>query len=196
MKKVGILGGTFNPPHIGHLIMANEAYLALGLDEVRLMPNAKPPHKEAASAATNAQRYEMVKLSVEGYDHLIAEPFEMVKGGISYTFHTMQQMCEQEPNTKFYFIIGGDSIDQLHTWYEIDKLSKLVTFVGVNRPGYQSVSNYSVKMIDAPEINLSSTFIRQRLQAGSTCQFLLQPTVEAYIRKEGLYGTTTDASGH
>lgn len=196
MKKVGILGGTFNPPHIGHLIMASEAYEAFDLDEVRFMPNAKAPHKESITAASNDQRLRMVELAIQEFPHFLVERFEMERGGISYTVDTMQAMCEREPNTEFYFIIGGDSIDSLHTWYRIDELVELVTFVGVNRPGSKSESVYPVQMIEAPEINLSSTFIRNRLQFGGTLQFLLQPAVEAYIRREGLYGASDITSGH
>ncbi|MEK4230072.1 nicotinate-nucleotide adenylyltransferase [Solibacillus sp. FSL H8-0538] len=190
MKKVGILGGTFNPPHIGHLIMANEVYYALGLDEVRFMPNAKAPHKEAGHAVTNAQRMRMVELMTELYPQFKVEHFEMDRGGISYTYDTIVEMLKREPDVQFYFIIGGDMIDSLHTWYCIEELSKLVQFVGVKRPGTQGETSYNVIMVEAPEINLSSSFIRNRLQAGRTLQFLLHPAVDAYIRKEGLYGTS------
>ncbi|MER1986071.1 MAG: nicotinate-nucleotide adenylyltransferase [Solibacillus sp.] len=188
MKKVGIFGGTFNPPHIGHLIMANEAYEALGLDEVRFMPNAKAPHKAVAEEVTNAQRLRLVELAVATSPQFTVERFEMARGGVSYTVDTMRELIAREPDTKFYFIIGGDMIDSLHTWYRIDELMSLVQFVGVRRPGTKAETTYPVQMIEAPEINLSSTFIRQRLQRGGTLQFLLEPAVEAYIRKEGLYG--------
>ncbi|MER2190165.1 MAG: nicotinate-nucleotide adenylyltransferase [Solibacillus sp.] len=188
MKKVGIFGGTFNPPHIGHLIMANEAYEALGLDEVRFMPNAKAPHKAVAEEVTNAQRLRLVELAVATSPQFTVERFEMTRGGVSYTVDTMRELIAREPDTKFYFIIGGDMIDSLHTWYRIDELMSLVQFVGVRRPGTKAETTYPVQMIEAPEINLSSTFIRQRLQHGGTLQFLLEPAVEAYIRKEGLYG--------
>lgn len=188
MKKVGIFGGTFNPPHIGHLIMANEAYAALGLDEVRFMPNATAPHKQVAAEATNAQRLRLVELAVANSPQFTVERFEMERGGVSYTFDTMRELCLREPETQFYFLIGGDMMDSLHTWHRIDELVQLVQFVGVRRPGTKAETTYPVKLIEAPEINLSSTFIRQRLKFGGTLQFLLEPAVEAYIRKEGLYG--------
>lgn len=194
MKKVGIFGGTFNPPHIGHLIMANEAYVALGLDEVRFMPNAKAPHKEVAEEATNAQRLHLVELAIKESPQFTVERFEVERGGVSYTFDTMEQLILREPETDFYFIIGGDMIDSLHTWHRIDELVRLVKFVGVRRPGTNAETTYPVQMIEAPEIDLSSTFIRQRLKTGGTLQFLLQPAVEAYIRKEGLYGARGNAS--
>lgn len=188
MKKVGIFGGTFNPPHIGHLIMANEAYVALGLDEVRFMPNAKAPHKQVAEEATNAQRLHLVELAIANSPQFTVETIEMERGGVSYTVDTMRALVAREPETQFYFIIGGDMIDTLHTWVRIDELIQLVQFVGVRRPGTRAETTYPVLMVEAPEINLSSTFIRQRIQSGRTLQFLLEPAVEAYIRKEGLYG--------
>ncbi|AWE08120.1 nicotinate-nucleotide adenylyltransferase [Lysinibacillus sp. 2017] len=196
MKKVGLFGGTFNPVHIGHLIMANEVYAALDLAEVRFMPNATAPHKETSASATNEQRLQMVELAIEGISYFKVERFEMERGGVSYTYDTMKAMREHEPDVEFYFIIGGDMIDSLHTWYRIDELMELVHFVGVKRPGSKAKTSYNVQMVEAPEINLSSTFIRKRLQQTGPLQFLLPLTVESYIRKEGLYGATKITRGH
>ena len=189
MKKVGILGGTFNPPHIGHCIIANEVLHALQLDEVRLMPNAIAPHKDIEEGATAAQRLEMVRLAIQDVQGLYIEPFELERGGVSYSYETMQQLKEREPSTEFYFIIGGDSIDSLHTWYRIDELANLVKFVGVNRPGTKSMSMYNVQMVDIPEIYLSSSLIRKRIQRGETIQYLVPNAVAEFIRKERIYET-------
>lgn len=190
MKKVGILGGTFNPPHIGHLIIANEVKHALGLNEVLLMPTASPPHKEvAAGEVTAAQRLRMVELAVKDVEGLSMSSFEVDRGGISYTYETMEALTMSEPNTKFYFIIGGDMIDILPSWHRIEELVKLITFVGVNRPGSKGETFYPVKFVDIPEINLSSTFLRERFQEGRTATLLTPHSVESYIREEGLYGS-------
>ena len=189
MKKVGILGGTFNPPHMGHLIIANEAFHALQLDEVRFMPNAIAPHKQLVNDATMNERLQMVNIMTEPYPEFKVETFEVDRGGISYTYDTMVALCKREPDVQFYFIIGGDMIDSLHSWYKIEELLKIVKFVGLKRPGSNSFSTFEVQMIDAPEIALSSTMIRHRLATGGTLKFLLPEGVEAYIRKEGLYGT-------
>lgn len=196
MKKVGILGGTFNPPHIGHLILANEVFHALELDEVRIMPNAEAPHKKVEHVVTNEQRVQMIERMIADYPQFTLERFELERGGTSYTYDTIVAMQKREPNVQFYFIIGGDMIDSLHTWYRIDELVKLVQFVGVKRPGTEAVSSYPVMMVEAPEIDLSSTVIRKRLQTGGTLRFLLHPAVEAYIRKEGLYGARNNASSN
>lgn len=195
MKKVGLLGGTFNPPHIGHLIMANEVMHALQLDEVRLMPTSIPPHKADPSDATQEQRLRMVELAVSGIPGLTASSFEVDRGGVSYTFDTMKALKELEPDTEFHFIIGGDMIDMLHNWYKIDELMKIVTFVGVGRPGTVGETQYPITMVQIPEIDLSSTLIRNRLQTGGTIQFLVPESIGTYILQEELYGTCEIDSG-
>lgn len=189
MKKIGLLGGTFNPPHIAHLIMANEVADQLGLDEVRFMPNAVPPHKIKQGDATAEERLEMTKRAIADNPRFKLEPFEIERGGVSYTFETMTLLTQREANVMFYFIIGGDSIDALDTWYHIDELMKIVHFVGVQRPGFFGKTTYDVELVEAPLIDLSSTIIRERLQTGKTVRYLLPEAVEQYIREEGLYGT-------
>jgi len=191
MKKIGILGGTFNPPHIGHLIVANEVKQALGLDEVRLMPTAVPPHKTAPGDATAKQRLQMVELAVMAIDGLNVSDFEVKRGGVSYTFDTMHQLTEIEPESEFHFIIGGDMIDLLPKWHRIEELVTLVNFVGVGRPGTNATTEFPIIMVDIPQIELSSTLIRQRITKNGTVQLLVPPAVEAFIRKEGLYGSCT-----
>ncbi len=188
MKKVGILGGTFNPPHIGHLLVANEVLHALGLDEVRLMPTALPPHKIAPGDAKPQQRLHMVELAVADMDGLVVSPFEVERGGISYTYDTMEQLTISEPGNDFHFIIGGDMIDFLPEWHRIDELVTLVHFVGVGRPGTIGDTEFPIIHVDIPQIDLSSTLIRQRFATKGTVQLLIPPAVEAFIREEGLYG--------
>lgn len=191
MKRIGILGGTFNPPHIGHLIIANEIKYALDLDEVRLIPTASPPHKAADKEVTAHQRLRMVELAVEGAEGLAASSIEVEKGGVSYSYDTISALKEREPEADFYFIIGTDMVDLLPTWHKIDELVQLVTFIGVNRPGSLGETPYPVKFISIPEIDLSSTFLRARLAEGGTVKFLTPPEVESFIRQEGLYGSNT-----
>jgi len=193
MRKVGILGGTFNPPHLGHLIMANEALHAIGLDEVRFMPNFIAPHKEV-SGANAQQRLEMTRLAIAGYAHFRVEDFEIEHGGVSYTFDTMEKMIRKEPGSEFYFIIGGDMVDGLASWHRIDELMEMIRFIGIKRPGYDSISNFPVLMVDSPEIHLSSSMLRERLAKNQTVAFLVPEKVEAYIRRERLYGSKPNAS--
>jgi nicotinate-nucleotide adenylyltransferase len=193
MRKVGILGGTFNPPHLGHLIMANEALHAIGLDEVRFMPNFIAPHKEV-SGANAEQRLEMTRLAIAGHSRFHVEDFEIRNGGVSYTFDTMAKMIEQESDVEFYFIIGGDMVDGLSSWHRIDELMEMIRFIGIKRPGYASSPEFPVLMVDSPEIHLSSSMLRERLAKGQTVAFLVPEDVAAYIRKERLYGSKRNAA--
>ncbi|PIC65451.1 nicotinate-nucleotide adenylyltransferase [Sporosarcina sp. P13] len=187
MKRIGILGGTFNPPHTGHLLIANEVLHGCALDEVWLMPAAIPPHKTTPGDATAEQRLRMVKLAVNEMEGLRASSFEIERGGVSYTFDTMSQLVEEEPEAEFYFIIGGDMIDQLPSWYRIEDLLKIITFIGVRRPGAMNTTELPVQLLETPQLDLSSTLIRQRFLTGGTVQLLLPTAVEAYIREERLY---------
>lgn len=189
MKKVGILGGTFNPPHNGHLIIANEVYDALGLDEIRFMPNAIPPHKEKEGDADTNNRLEMVKLAIDEVPHFKLEMIEIERGGTSYSYDTMKELTSENPDLEFTFIIGGDSINMLKTWYRIDDLVQIVKFAGVGRPGFSGETDLPVMKVEIPLIDLSSTLIRQRLAQGKTVKFLIPEKVEHYIREECLYGT-------
>lgn len=193
MKKVGILGGTFNPPHLGHLIMANEAFYSAGLDEVRFMPNFIAPHKDVVGA-TAQQRLAMTQLAISGHPQFQMEDVEIKSGGVSYSFDTLTKLIEQEPDTEFYFIIGGDMVEGLPSWYRIDDLVKSIRFIGVKRPGYNTETPYPVMMIDSPELLLSSTMLRERAASGGPLTFLVPDKVEAYIREEGLYGFQPNAA--
>ncbi|MBB4825789.1 nicotinate-nucleotide adenylyltransferase [Sporosarcina luteola] len=187
MKRIGLLGGTFNPPHIGHLIIANEVKHALNLDEVRLMPTAIPPHKLNPSDASPEQRLQMVKLAIHDADGLTSFSFEVDRGGVSYTYDTIAALRTQEPDIQFHFIIGGDMIDSLPSWHRIEDLVKIVTFVGVGRPGTIGTTKYPVQMVELPQIDLSSTLIRNRIKQGGTVSFLIPDAVKSFIREEGLY---------
>lgn len=193
MTRVGILGGTFNPPHFGHLIMANEAYHSLGLEEVRFMPNAIAPHKEVHGADA-AQRLKMTQLAIEDYPQFRIEDNEIRSGGVSYTFNTISQLTEEEKDKEFYFIIGGDTVEELNTWHRIEELSAMIQFVGIGRPGYDAATDFPVMMIDSPEMHISSTMLRERVAAARPLTFFVPEKVEAYIRKEGLYESKQDAS--
>lgn len=187
MKRVCIFGGTFNPPHIGHLIMANEVFHALKFDEVRFMPNAKPPHKETNDLCTEKQRLEMVRLAIEPFPYFSIEAIELSLGGTSYSFDTITELKKREPDTSFSFLIGADMIEYLPKWYRIDELVELVQMVGVKRPGHESESKYPVTLIEAPQIDLSSTMLRKRLADKKDVSMLIPNEVQMYIRQEHLY---------
>jgi nicotinate-nucleotide adenylyltransferase len=189
MKKVGILGGTFNPPHIGHLVMANEVMHAVGLDEVRFMPNSVPPHKKLDGPVSDESRLRMTELAIKGNESFRLETTEINRAGVSYTINTMRELMNKEPDASFYFIIGADMIEYLPHWREIDELAQMINFVGVNRPGYSTETPYPVMLIETPEIQLSSTILRQKAANGDSLLYLLPDAVIRYIKENDLYGT-------
>ncbi|MBM7691838.1 nicotinate-nucleotide adenylyltransferase [Peribacillus deserti] len=187
MKRAGILGGTFDPPHIGHLIVANEVLEALSLDEVRFMPNHTPPHKKKNEKVTSHDRLQMVRISVNSNPKLTAETIELGRDGASYTYDTIKALQEQEPDTKFYFIIGADMIEYLPKWYKVDELMEMVQFVGVQRPTYKEETSFPVIMVDIPQIDLSSSLIRKRVKEGKSIKYLVHEEVQKYIEVNRLY---------
>ncbi|CAJ1227464.1 nicotinate-nucleotide adenylyltransferase [Lactiplantibacillus xiangfangensis] len=186
-RRVGILGGTFNPPHLGHLIMAQQVGDQLGLDEVRFMPDAQPPHVDEKKTIAAQDRVNMVQAAIADNPLFRLETAEIKRGGKSYSYDTMKLLKAQHPDTQYYFIIGGDMVDYLHKWYHIDDLLKLVTFVGIKRTGYPTTSRYPVIWVDAPLIDVSSTAIRKKINHGHTVRYLVPDAVAAYIEEHHLY---------
>jgi nicotinate-nucleotide adenylyltransferase len=159
-QKIGILGGTFN---------------------------AKPPHVDFKAAINPIDRARMVQAAIVGNSRFDIEPLEVQRGGKSYTYNTMLQLKLEHPNYEYYFIIGGDEVAYLKTWYRIDDLLKLVKFVGVNRPGQVKESAYPVIWVDVPDLMISSTDIRQRISRHQSVRYLVPDLVAAYIVENGLY---------
>jgi len=188
-RKIGILGGTFDPPHLGHLIIANEVFHRLELDELQFMPNQEPPHKERESHTTNRDRIRMLELAIQGNPFFSIEKIELERKGRSYTYDTMKMLMERNPNNEYYFIIGADMVEYLPNWYQVDELMKLVKFVGVNRPNYQLESTYPIIPIEVPFIEISSSMIRKRTQNSETINYLLPYGVINYIEENQLYGS-------
>ncbi len=186
--KVGILGGTFNPPHTGHLIMAEQIKDQLDLDKIFFMPTAEPPHSSVNKKTISSdKRVHMLELATQENEDFEIERFEVDRGGKNYTYDTMKALIELYPTIDFYFIIGGDMIVDLPTWHRIDELIELVQFVGVKRPGYSVETDYPIILVDIPTIDLSSTTIRQKVGIGCSIKYLVPEAVEHYIALEGLY---------
>ncbi|WP_096201339.1 nicotinate-nucleotide adenylyltransferase [Bacillus sp. FJAT-45350] len=189
-KKIGILGGTFDPPHYGHLLIAEEAMCQCELDEIWFIPSQVPPHKEREDLTLSEDRMKMVELAIYENDNFFLSTVELEREGRSYTVDTMRLLTEQYPTYQFYFIIGGDMIDFLPKWESINELIQLVTFIGVKRPGYPSESPYPkhVIEIEAPQVDISSSDIRERVAEGKNIRYLLPDNVRVYIEERGLYG--------
>ncbi|WP_240620149.1 nicotinate-nucleotide adenylyltransferase [Peribacillus acanthi] len=186
-KNIGILGGTFDPPHIGHLIIANEVMHTLGLDEIRFMPNSVPPHKEKTQKISNQARLDMLELAIKSNGQFRVEAIELDREGPSYTYDTIRLLLQQEPDLNIHFIIGADMIEYLPKWFKIDELVTMVQFVGVKRPSYNEVSPYPIQLVQTPELVISSSMIRSRLNLGKSIRYLVPEQVETYIKENGLY---------
>ncbi len=186
-RQVGILGGNFNPIHMGHLIIADQVYHQLDLDKVYLMPSFLPPHVDAKPTISASHRLKMVELAVIGNPVLAIETAEIERGGKSYTYDTMKELKEKNPDTDYYFIIGGDMVEYLPKWYRIDELSQLVQFVGVRRPEFSISTHQPIIWIDVPEMELSSSVIRSKIAHGCSVKYFLPDEVLNYIQEKGLY---------
>ncbi|WP_077214046.1 nicotinate-nucleotide adenylyltransferase [Bacillus dakarensis] len=189
MKNIGILGGTFDPPHYGHLLMANEVLHGLNLDEIWFMPNQEPPHKEKSDQIRNEDRLEMLELAIKDEPRFRVEKIEFERPGPSYTYDTVKLLLELYPDVTFYFIIGADMIEYLPKWYKIEELMELLTFVGVDRPNYEHETPYPIIYVDVPEFAVSSSLIRERVREGKTVKYLLPDTVIQYLKENRLYGS-------
>ncbi|WP_404346978.1 nicotinate-nucleotide adenylyltransferase [Sutcliffiella horikoshii] len=187
MNKVGIIGGTFDPPHVGHLLIANDVRQKLSLDEIWFMPNHIPPHKQNKSVTPTPIRVEMIEAAVASNSSFRVETIELQREGPSYTYDTMLLLAKKYPDTRFYFIIGADMVEYLPKWHNIEKLLEIITFVGVKRPGYTFSSEYPVLEVETPQMDISSTLIRKRMQEGWTSQYLVPDSVKEIIEGKRLY---------
>jgi len=186
MKHIGILGGTFDPPHIGHLIIAEEVRLALKLEEIWFVPTYLPPHKNEPGTFVN-HRINMLEKALYTNPFFYINTIEIERLGKSYTFDTMRVLKEEDPDTEFYFIIGADMVEYLPHWHKINELIHMVQFVGVNRKGYHLDSDYPIIETDIPLIEVSSTMLRKRLENNQSVKYIVPDEVYTYIKENKLY---------
>ncbi len=197
-RRIGILGGTFNPIHEGHIEIAQGVRRSLGLDRILLIPAADPPHKQVDGQISGEHRFEMTQLAVEGFEGLSVSDVELARGGKSYTIDTLLELKSQYPLAEFYIIAGSDLICDLTSWYRAAELLRLATFVGVRRQG-QSCSDEeaakrlradygaTIELLDLSVPPVSSTLVRERVYEALPIEGLVPPVVETYIYEEGLY---------
>lgn len=198
-KRVGIMGGTFDPIHIGHLVIAEAAREQLALSEVIFIPAAQPPHKAGREVAPAEHRLHLVQLATESNPFFRVLDVEMKREGPSYSYDTLRALVETHgESTDFYFIVGGDEMNTILTWHRISELFALCRFAAARRQG-APLSLLEVRErlgeevlarihpVQAPELEISSTDIRRRLCEGRSIRYLVPEKVEAYICKEGLY---------
>lgn len=187
VKKIGIYGGSFNPIHNGHLICAQWVYEQLKLDTILFLPSGIPPHKTTKVVLPGNLRKTMVQLAIQQQQHFQLESYEVDTNEKHYTYNTVKWLKEKYPNDELYFIIGGDMVEDLPNWYNVDELVKLVQFVGVNRVGSTLQSVYPILTVHSPLIEISSSLIRNRIAQGNSIRYLVPQEVCHYIKSNGLY---------
>lgn len=194
MKKVGIMGGAFDPIHLGHLLAAEAAREQHGLDEVWFMPSHIPPHKHQAGVS-GEQRLAMVKAAIQSHPHFRPLDIELRRGGVSYTVDTIKELRGEYPDLELYFIIGADMVNYLPKWEGIEELTDMITFIGLQRPGsfleldtLPPFIQEAVLLADMPLVDISSSLIRKRISGGHSVRYMVPETVYDYIVRSGLYG--------
>jgi nicotinate-nucleotide adenylyltransferase len=197
MAELGILGGTFNPPHIGHLVMAQEALCQLGLDRILLTPVAQPPHKEALADPGADVRLELCLLAAQDDDRLEVCDLEIRRGGASYTVDTLRALHDRAPEHALTFIVGGDMAHSLPSWREPKAILELARLAVAEREDLRREdiaerlapvhSGDRVVFFDMPRIDISSSAIRDRVATGRPTRYLVPAAVDAAIRARDLY---------
>lgn len=193
--NVGLFGGSFNPPHVAHLVVAEVVRDQFGLDEVWWIPNATPPHKPNDELAAVQHRLAMTERTVEGNPAFRVCGVEVERDGVSYTVETLRVLQDQHPDTDFALILGSDSLDHFANWHRPDEIAERVPFIVYKRPGaIESVADprfvNDVRYAAAPVMEISGTEVRARRRAGRSIRYLVPEAVRAYIDTHDLYRPT------
>ena len=190
--SVGIFGGSFDPPHVAHLAVAEAARDRLGLDLVLWIPAATPPHKQGRTMEEAYHRLAMTRLAVAGNPAFAVSGIEAERGGVSYTVETVRALQQAHPGTDFRLLLGGDSLAQFASWREPEEILRRVPLVVYPRPGADLADVAPAVMaratvVDRPLLDPSSTAIRRLLRAGHSARYLVPDAVLAYVAEHGLY---------
>ncbi len=191
-RKIGILGGTFDPIHIGHLVLAEQVKEKLKLDQVIFIPCFSPPHKRGRKLSPAKDRFHMTQLALKGNPFFSVSDIELKRKGLSYTVDTLKQLKNLYSDSQIYFLTGSDVLNEIHTWKDPEKIYKLVKVVIATRPGFDEFDpeNHFAKksiIVKITGVDISSSQIRERVKKGQSIKYLVPLKVEEYIKKEKLY---------
>lgn len=188
-KTFGILGGTFDPPHIGHLILAQSALESLRLDQVIFIPTSIQPHKMNKVGTAGNIRLEMLELAIRGDSRFSISDIELTREGISYTVDTLTLLHKRYPDDNLYLLIGSDNVVDIAAWKGPEQIFSLCKVAAARRPDFAPGGPYvnRVRYFDMPSIQLSSTAIRNKVKEGKSIKYLVPASVEEYILTNGLY---------
>jgi nicotinate-nucleotide adenylyltransferase len=200
--RVGVIGGTFDPIHVGHLIMAEGARDVLGLGRVVFVPAGQPPHKRSSRISAAAHRLAMARLAIADNAYFTTSRVDIDREGPSYTVDTIRLLHERwGPEVRIYFLIGADSLSELPTWYQPQRLIEICQVVAIPRPGCDPDldalndqipgASERVQVLDLPSVDLSATEIRDRVRDHRSIRYLVPGTVERYIYRHRLYRERT-----
>ncbi len=194
--RLGLFGGTFDPIHLGHLILAEQCREACSLDRVWFVVTGAPPHKPGGRTAVT-HRLEMARIAVAGHRAFAVSEIEASRPGPHYSVETLESVRRDSPNDELYFLIGADSLADLPSWREPVRIAQLATIVVVNRPGMEEVDpatlpgfgpgSHPLVSVSIPPIGIASSDLRARLAQGRSVRYLVPRGVEAYIEAQGLY---------
>ena len=184
MKKIGIFGGTFDPIHHGHLILARDAIETLQLDSVIFIPAAISPHKLEREPTAPEIRLEMLRAAFEGELRFAFDAMELERPAPSYAVDTVEALRQREPTAEFLFLVGEDNVARLSTWHRFPELSQIVQFVVLDRSGLNTAHPYPAIR---RHLDISATDIRKRVASGQSIRYLVPPAVEKIIRERQLY---------
>ncbi len=186
--KIGILGGTFNPVHIGHLILAEEAREKLYLDKVIFVPAFLPPHKDNSDVAPAPDRYKMARLAIFGNRNFCVSDIEIKRNGRSYTIDTIREFKKVYPNDELYFVIGSDLLKYLDEWKDLSEILKMVKFIVATRPGYplEKIPSY-ISTMPIRAVDVSAFEIRNCVKENKSFRYLVPEVVYRYIKRKKLY---------
>ncbi|MBQ9365192.1 MAG: nicotinate-nucleotide adenylyltransferase [Schwartzia sp.] len=198
LKKAGILGGTFDPVHVGHLMMAEAVRDEYHLDKIIFIPSGNPPHKREQKVADARHRYMMTVLATCSNPYFEVSDIEVKREGLSYSVDTVRALQKLHGGTKFYFLIGTDIVKTIATWERIEELLSICEFIAAQRPGSDAsaeslrrelgeIGEARIHPLATPELEISSTDIRARVRRGSSIKYIVPEAVEQYIVKNGLY---------
>ena len=192
MRRVGLFGGTFDPPHVGHLAAAEWAREQLSLDRVVFMPAGTPPHKRRRDLSRAEARIAMTRLAVRGQSAFTVSTLEARRRGPSFTVDTLRQLQKRDPKARLFLLIGADSLDDFSRWHEPNEILRLATLAVAVRPGAGTRSRAGrsrrrVLWLDNPGLALSSSAIRARARAGRSVRYLVPDAVMRYLTRHRLY---------
>jgi nicotinate-nucleotide adenylyltransferase len=190
-RRIGIMGGTFDPVHHGHLVAASEVQAQFDLDEVIFVPTGQPWQKTNRKVSEAEDRYLMTVIATASNPRFSVSRVDVERSGITYTIDTLRDLRVAHPGAELFFITGADALEQILSWREAEELFSLAHFVGVTRPGYRlddaHLPTGSVSLIDVPAMAISSTACRERVASGLPVWYLVPDGVVQYITKRDLY---------